>query len=301
MQIRTCQECKLSFPTKVIINGCIKKLHRRLYCLNCRPFGERPKFYMGALKYTKEQLIEATAKSYSIRQLMQSLGLNASGGGYKSIKTALKNWNISTEHFTGMLWNKGRTFAPRRTIQEYLHDDENKPHLHSHGLKLRLIKENILKHECNICHLSTWNDQPIPIELDHINGNHEDDRLENLRILCPNCHAQTPTHAGKNQKKQNFENAPTMKRKISKTSLSREASLIGVRRISLCEKCGDRCSNHARICGRCFNDNRNTKIIWPPITELIQRVKDKSYLAVGRELGVSDNAIRKHIIQHTKP
>jgi 5-methylcytosine-specific restriction endonuclease McrA len=56
-----------------------------------------------------------------------------------------------------------------------------------------LINEGIKEHKCELCGITEWNGKPAPIELDHINGKHTDNRIENLRILCPNCHAQTPT------------------------------------------------------------------------------------------------------------
>ena len=68
-------------------------------------------------------------------------------------------------------------------------------------LKIRLFKEGLLEEKCAICgNLGEWNDKPLSLVIDHINGNHSDNRIENLRILCPNCHSQTETFAGKNKK-----------------------------------------------------------------------------------------------------
>lgn len=73
----------------------------------------------------------------------------------------------------------------------------------SNNLKMKLFREKIKEKQCEICKGITWNDKDIPLELDHIDGNHYNNELKNLRILCPNCHAQTTTYCGrgKNRKK----------------------------------------------------------------------------------------------------
>ena len=69
-------------------------------------------------------------------------------------------------------------------------------------VKKRLIEEGIMKCECAWCGITdTWNGKPIVLHLDHINGVNNDHRLENLRLLCPNCHSQTDTYAGKGKRK----------------------------------------------------------------------------------------------------
>lgn len=76
----------------------------------------------------------------------------------------------------------------------------NVPQYQTYKLKNRLINEGIKKNECECCGISSWNEKPLMCELDHINGNSNDHRLENLRILCPNCHSQTDTFRAKNIK-----------------------------------------------------------------------------------------------------
>jgi len=68
----------------------------------------------------------------------------------------------------------------------------------SNNLKERLIREGLKKRICELCERKDWNGRPIPLELDHVNGRRDDNRLENLRIVCPNCHAQTSTYRGRN-------------------------------------------------------------------------------------------------------
>ena len=85
--------------------------------------------------------------------------------------------------------------TPPRPIEEVLIDGQL---AQTSDLKRRLFREGLKKRMCETCQRYSWNGQPIPLELDHINGRRTDNRLINLRILCPNCHAQTPNYGGRN-------------------------------------------------------------------------------------------------------
>jgi Zn finger protein HypA/HybF involved in hydrogenase expression len=149
-------------------------------------------------KYTEEQLRLAIESSGSIRQVLSKLGLKEAGGNYETTKRRIFKLNIDTSHFHGQAHLKGKTHDyTKKPIEFYLTKNS---HHQSYKLKLRLITEGIKTHKCECCGIIEWRGQPTPIELDHINGNHTDNRLENLRLLCPNCHAQTDTYRGKNKK-----------------------------------------------------------------------------------------------------
>lgn len=144
----------------------------------------------------------------------------------------------------------------------------------THRLRLRLIKQGLKEHKCENCQLTEWQGKPIPLELDHIDGNKEHNELSNLRVLCCNCHAQTETWRGRKLKKplQSFLCQTCFKRKVSRINLR-------------CKSCAAKSRKH-------------TKIMWPTVEELINRVKVTSFSQTARELGVTDNAIRKHIKNH---
>jgi hypothetical protein len=149
-------------------------------------------------KYTEEQLKKAVLTSTSMRQVLQKLNVAPYGGNYDVLRKAIKYFKLDTSHFTGQAWNKGKKLSPRQPIEKYL---SNEVPIQSFKLKNRLLKENVIELKCSYCNRITWLKQPIPLELDHINGNNKDNRIENLRLLCPNCHALTPNYRSKNRSK----------------------------------------------------------------------------------------------------
>lgn len=137
-------------------------------------------------KYTEKELREAILSSKSIRESLIKLNVYPSGGNYKVFHKNVKEFNIDTSHFLGLSWNKGQCFGPKRPIEDYLSNEFAIP---SDRLKKRLIKERFFDHKCYNCNRKTWNGEPIPIELHHIDGNHSNNNLSNLNILCSNCHS----------------------------------------------------------------------------------------------------------------
>jgi hypothetical protein len=152
-------------------------------------------------KWSEKELKEAVKNSTSYRQVLYKIGLVPAGGNYEQIKKYISQLKLSTKHFKGKAWNKGLIGIgkPIIPLNKVLVKNSN---YQSFKLKNRLFKEKIKEEKCEICGWSKKTiDGRLPLELDHINGDRHDNRLKNLRILCPNCHSLQPTHRGLNMKK----------------------------------------------------------------------------------------------------
>lgn len=151
-------------------------------------------------RWTEEQLRIAVKESRSIRQVLKRLKLREAGGNYYQINKYIKVYNINTSHLKGRGWNKGLKGigTPHIPLTEILINNST---FQSYKLKNRLIKAGLKKACCEECGWATRSsDGRLPLEIDHINGDSRDNRLKNLRILCPNCHSLKPTHRGRNRK-----------------------------------------------------------------------------------------------------
>lgn len=149
-------------------------------------------------RYTVEEFKKAVEDNKSIAGVLRQLGLRPIGGNYKTIHRLILKNNLNTYHFTGQGWNVGLQFRPQK---EYSNEEifkENSNYKSSWRLREKFL---LLKGErkCDKCNNSVWLDEPIPLEIHHINGINTDHRIENLQLLCPNCHAQTDNYRGKAQ------------------------------------------------------------------------------------------------------
>lgn len=259
-------------------------------------------------KYTKEQIEEVVSNNLSVASSLRALNLRPAGGNYKWFKKIIKDYNLDISHFTGQGWNKGKKNNYNRSIplEEIL--IENSTYVSSNSLRKRLLKEGIKTHKCEKCNNETWNDLPIPLELDHINGNNIDNRIENLRVLCPNCHAQTESYRGKNKvnykanlilKKYNNSNnniLPEIEIKKDCKKLTKVKKIIkNVHRYDSCQ-CGNTKNSKASLCLECYSIQKSSLSKRPSPEQLIQDFKLlKSFVQVGKKYGVSDNAVRKWV------
>ena len=211
--------------------------------------------------------------------------LQLAGGYRKKIKEFIEKHNISTKHFKS-----------RRTVL-------NKYKSHQ-SVKYHFMKEN--EHKCAICNLGTmWNNKPLTLQLDHINGNHYDNSKENLRLLCPNCHTQTDTFAAKNfkNKKNLFKHCKECKKQITKknsTDYCKNCYDKNINKLKLseqicfkekdilkCHQCSIDITNQSRtgLCPSCAHKQTRT-VERPSYETLIKEIDELGYLQTGKKYGV---------------
>lgn len=152
------------------------------------------------LTWSDADLAWAVATNFSMRATIHALGLKVGGSVYLVLRQRIAELGLDTSHWTGQAWNRGRTYvngARARPLEQILVRDSD--YLDTNRLKRRLMLGGVLQKVCANCGGTEWQGHPMPLQLDHINGDRRDNRLENLRVLCPNCHAQTDTWCGRNR------------------------------------------------------------------------------------------------------
>jgi len=200
--------------------------------------------------YTEDDFIKYVKESSSISQVLKKIGLKPAGGNYATAKKRILVLKLDISHFLGQGYLKGRkhNWGKKIPLEDVL--VENSTYIHTSKLKSRLIKAGLLEKKCYKCGLKKWLKVDLSLELEHINGNRFDNRIENLTILCPNCHSLTPTYRGRGKKKsKNYQMfSPKPKKKYFCKQCNKE--ITKKTKTKLCLKC----YNKTRI-----NANRHSK------------------------------------------
>jgi len=209
--------------------------------------------------------------SNTFTDILRKCNLENKGGNINTVKRRVKKENINIEHIRiGRNHNLGKVFTNQRiTKQEAITNCFISNSKTKRGtIKLLLQRYKLKDYKCCNCGCeNTWNNKPLSLQLDHINGINNDNRLENLRFLCPNCHSQTETFAGKIHKKRYF-----------------------------CDKCKTETSGYSNFCLKCSLICRglnNRKVDRPSKETLEKEINENTMVSLGKKYGVSDNAVRK--------
>lgn len=149
----------------------------------------------------EEKLRESIKNSLSIAAALKKMNINITASNYKTFHNNVKKYNIDISHFLGQAHLKNKEHITVKYIPLNKILIENSSYKTISQLKIRLVRKNLLEYKCAECKLDSWNNKSISLQLDHINGISNDHRIENLRFLCPNCHSQTETFAGRNARK----------------------------------------------------------------------------------------------------
>lgn len=234
-------------------------------------------------RYTDAELAEAIAASLSWAETLRRLGCCPSGGNWRTLKRRTTELGISVDHFDPRAaLRKANT---KRSLEEVLVKGST---YSRSSLKRRLFDAGLKDRLCEICGQDeTWQGRAMGLILDHINGIRDDRRLENLRIVCPNCAATLDTHCGRKNK---IRLDPKQCLRCGTSFVPRYESQRYCSR-----SCGNRWERPR------YTPQTKLRVVdRPPLDQLLAEIDELGYSAVGRKYGVSDNAIRKWVRQHER-
>ena len=229
--------------------------------------------------FSQQAARAAIARSFSWADALRLLGYEPKGHNYRTLQRWAKRWAISTEHFDPGVGRRRENKRRERPLDEVMVENSD---YHRGKLKMRLINAGIKQAICEICGQGEiWKGRRMSLVLDHINGVSNDHRLENLRIVCPNCAATLETHCGRKLPRQ-------------KTCPSCQGSFEPrhVRHRYCSERCWGAAASEIK---RGIPHPETRKVPRPTYEQLLEDIETMSFVAIGRKYGVSDNAVRKWV------
>jgi HNH endonuclease len=221
----------------------------------------------------------AIAQANCWSDALRCLGYEPKGSNFQTLQRWAKEWGIPSDHFDANSVRRRASARRAFPLEEVLVENSTYPR---GKLKARLLGLGLKQPRCEMCGQGNmWGGRPISLILDHINGVSNDNRLENLRIVCPNCNATLDTHCGRN--------------------LPRQRTCPGCNQLFVPHTmqhryCSQRC--WGAVAANLYRGSvhpATRKVERPSYEQLLTDVQSMSFLAIGRKYGVSDNAVRKWI------
>jgi hypothetical protein len=242
---------------------------------------ERKKYYINLIK-----------SSYSLREVCLKANIVVTTGNYDTLKRIIKEENIDISHFKRQCATKRES----HDIEYYLVKDSQ---ISSYKLKMKLLKSGLKEQKCECCGLVEWLGQPMKLEPHHINGDNKDNRIENIQLLCPNCHSYTDNYGGKNQKINKNTKPKKEKRKTIDIDFLQELldKYDDINIVS--EKIGKKPRTVLRYIKK-YNlviKEKQPKYSYEVNTMVDLMKMHHNYSKVGEILGISDNAVKKRFIR----
>jgi hypothetical protein len=234
-----------------------------------------------------EHIKKIFSESKSKAEVLRKLHLVAYGGNYTTIDRFIRKYAIDVSHFNPHGLGITKSFKPWIDDSKLFIENSKC----TRTVARRRIKHlNLIPYKCNSCGIDEWNNKPLSLQLDHLNGINNDHRLENLQWLCPNCHSQTETWGSKRGLPgTGLEPVRSVKAaRVFRTLVSTNSTIL-----AKCCICGESCLSRTKnmMCRKCYDAQRKTKIQWPE--NLAELVVTTPMTKLSEQLGVTAQAISK--------
>ena len=229
-----------------------------------------------------ENIKNVVMSSSSFSEVFRKLNKSKSGDSYKVIRNYIIKNNIDISHFDPYKNNRIPSSSRSKPIDFWLQSGTT---IHSVHLKEKLYESGLKEKKCELCGQGEeWNGRHMSLILDHINGINDDNRIQNLRIVCPNCNATLDTHCGKNKKRRKM---------VALSDLQRHQKYID-REMKKCE-CGSLIYKNSNFCKKCYDINQRKVKERPSLKNLLDDRRTLGLEGTGRKYGVTGNCIKKWI------